>query len=144
MDILQDNILKQLQQGKSVILFDGVCNFCNSSVNFIIDRDADDTFRFASIQSDEGRFLIDRFKIDTIKNDSIILIEGDKYYLRSSAALRIAIKLKGLLKLFFVFIIIPPFIRNIFYNIIAKYRYKLFGKKESCRIPSPEEKAKFL
>lgn len=144
MDLLQDNILKQIQQGKPVILFDGVCNFCNSSVNFIIEKDADDNFRFASIQSEEGKFLINWLEIDTVKNDSIILIEGEKYYLRSSAALRIAKKLKGLWKLLYVFIIIPAFIRNIFYNIVAKYRYKLFGKRESCRIPTPEERAKFL
>jgi predicted DCC family thiol-disulfide oxidoreductase YuxK len=99
---------------------------------------------FASIQSDEGNFLISKYGIDIIKNDSIILIEGEKYFLRSSAALRIAKRLKSVWKLFYVLIIIPPFIRNFLYIIIAKYRYKWFGKRESCRLPSPEERAKFL
>jgi predicted DCC family thiol-disulfide oxidoreductase YuxK len=144
MDLLQENIIKQIQSGKSIILFDGICNFCNSSVNFIIDKDISDNFRFAPIQSDEGIFLIKRLEIDIIKNDSLILIEGNSFYLRSSAALRIAKKLKGLWRLTYIFIIIPPFIRDIAYNIIAKYRYKWFGKREACRIPTTEERAKFL
>jgi predicted DCC family thiol-disulfide oxidoreductase YuxK len=144
MDILQENIVKQIHEGKSIILFDGICNFCNSSVNFIIDRDGNDNFRFASIQSDEGNTLIKNLGVDILKNDSIILIEGGKYYLHSSAALRITKKLSGFWKLGYIFVIIPPFIRDFFYKIIAKNRYKWFGRKEACRIPAPEERAKFL
>lgn len=99
---------------------------------------------FASIQSGEGNFLINKYGIDTIKNDSIILIEGENYYFRSTAALKIAKSLKGLWKLFYVFIVIPPFMRNILYNLIAKYRYRWFGKREACRIPTLAERAKFL
>jgi len=130
--------------GKSIILFDGICNFCNSSVNFIIGHDNKNRFKFASLQSDSGKKLLNRFGLDTENLKTIILAEGDKYYTKTTAALRIAKQLRGTWKLCYVFIIIPPFIRNIFYNIIAKYRYRWFGKRDTCRIPSPEEKEKFL
>ena len=129
---------------KSIILFDGVCNFCNTSVNFIIDRDYKNRFKFAALQSDAGRKLLKQFKLDTENLKTIILIESGKYYTKTTAALRIAKHLKGFWKLTYVFLIIPPFIRNIVYNIIVKYRYKWFGKKDACRIPSLEEKEKFL
>jgi predicted DCC family thiol-disulfide oxidoreductase YuxK len=128
----------------NIILFDGVCNFCNASVNFVTDRDYKDNFRFAALQSDAGLELQKKFGFDTNNLSTFILIEGDKYFTKTTAALRVAKKLKGFWKLSYVFIIIPPFIRNIAYNIIAKYRYKWFGKKETCRIPTPEERAKFL
>ena len=130
--------------GKSIILFDGVCNFCNSSVNFIIDRDYKNRFMFASLQSDSGKELLNRFGLDAENLKTIILIEGEKYYTKTTAALRIAKELRGAWKLFYVFIIVPPIIRNIFYNILSKYRYRWFGKRDACRIPSPEEKEKFL
>jgi predicted DCC family thiol-disulfide oxidoreductase YuxK len=128
----------------SIILFDGVCNFCNSSVNFISERDYKNRFKFAALQSVIGKELLKQFNIDTENLKTIILIENGKYYIKTTAALRIAKHLNGLWKLTYVFIIIPPFIRNIVYNIIAKYRYKWFGKKDTCRIPSQEEKEKFL
>jgi predicted DCC family thiol-disulfide oxidoreductase YuxK len=128
----------------TIVLFDGVCNFCNSSVNFIIDRDYKNRFRFAALQSAKGREFLKQFNLDTENLKTIILIENGKYYTKTTAALRIAKHLKGFWKLTYVFIISPPFIRNIAYNIIAKYRYKWFGKKETCRIPAPAEKEKFL
>ncbi len=127
-----------------IILFDGVCNFCNASVNFIMARDKRDRFRFAALQSPPGIELQKRFNIDPNDLSSFILIEGDKHYRKTTAALRVGKYLGLPWSIGYVFIIIPPFIRNIAYNIIARYRYKWFGKKETCRVPSPEEKAKFL
>ena len=129
---------------KYVILFDGICNFCNSSVNFIIKRDNKNRFMFASLQSESGRKLLNHFGLDSENLKTIILTVGEKYYTKTTAALKIAKELRGAWKLFYVFIIVPPFIRDIFYNMISKYRYRWFGKRNACRIPSPEEKEKFL
>jgi predicted DCC family thiol-disulfide oxidoreductase YuxK len=109
-----------------------------------MDHDDKDKFRFAALQSEPGLELQKEFGFDPDNLKTFILIEGDKYYTKTTAALRVAKDLKGIWKLGYIFIIVPPFIRNIAYNIIAKYRYKWFGKKDSCRIPSPAEKAKFL
>jgi predicted DCC family thiol-disulfide oxidoreductase YuxK len=128
----------------NIVLFDGVCNFCNSSVNFIMDRDKKNIFKFAALQSEAGEKLQRKFSLDPKVLSSLILIEDDKYYTKTTAALRVAKKLGFPWNLVYIFIFIPPAIRNIAYNIIAKYRYKWFGKKESCRIPSPEEKERFL
>ncbi|MFZ4589860.1 MAG: thiol-disulfide oxidoreductase DCC family protein [Ignavibacteria bacterium] len=127
-----------------IILFDGVCNFCNSSVNFIIDKDKHDVFRFASLQSDFGQKCLNDFNLPTDSFSTLILVSNGKYYKRSAAALRIAKELSSPYNLSFSFILIPPFIRNLFYDIIARNRYKWFGKKEVCRIPSAEERAKFI
>ncbi len=128
----------------SIILFDGVCNLCNSSVNFIIDHDKKNVFRFASLQSDAGQTLLKKFNLNTNDFNSIILVENDKFYERSSAVLKIVKKFPGLWKLLYLFIIIPPSVRNFVYDIIADNRYKWFGKRESCRVPTPELKEKFL
>lgn len=127
-----------------IILFDGVCNLCNGAVTFIIKRDKKDVFKFAALQSEIGRELTSKFNIDTSKVDSIILIDGEKHYEKSSAALRIAKYLSGAYPLLFGFMVVPKFIRNAVYDSIAKNRYKWFGKKESCMIPTAELKSKFL
>jgi len=127
-----------------IILFDGVCNLCNSSVNFIIRHDRKNRFKFAALQSDTGIKLVRKYEIDPRETDSIILIQGEKHYIKSSAALRIAKDLSGVYPLLFVFMIIPPFIRNWVYDYIAKNRYKWYGKKDSCMIPTKELKDKFL
>ncbi|KJJ38079.1 thiol-disulfide oxidoreductase DCC family protein [Aequorivita vladivostokensis] len=127
-----------------IILFDGVCNLCNGAVTFIIKRDKKDVFKFAALQSEIGRELTSKFNIDTSKVDSIILIDGEKHYEKSSAALRIAKYLSGAYPLLFGFMVVPKFIRNAVYDYIAKNRYKWFGKKESCMIPTAELKSKFL
>lgn len=127
-----------------IILFDGVCNLCNGAVTFIINRDKKDVFKFAALQSEIGRGLTSKFNIDTSKVDSIILIDGDKHYEKSSAALRIAKQLSGAYPLLFGFMILPKFIRNAVYDYIARNRYKWFGKRESCMIPTPELKSRFL
>lgn len=131
-------------QNKKIILFDGVCNLCNGSVVFIIKRDKKDVFRFAAIQSDEGQELIQKQKIDTTKVDSIILIDGKRYFSKSTAALKIARHLCGGYPLLYGFMILPRFFRNWVYDIIARNRYKWFGKKESCMIPTADLKAKFI
>mgnify|MGYP001303898982 CR=1 FL=1 len=133
-----------IAENKKIILFDGVCNLCNGSVVFIIKRDKKDVFRFAAIQSEEGQKLIDKHQIDTTKVDSILLFDGEKHYAKSTAALKIARNLKGGYPLLYGFIILPAFFRNWVYDIIARNRYKWFGKKESCMIPTPELKGKFL
>ncbi|MFT4698460.1 MAG: putative DCC family thiol-disulfide oxidoreductase YuxK [Flavobacteriaceae bacterium] len=127
-----------------IILFDGVCNLCNSSVNFVIKKDKNDVFRFAALQSEIGKQYINKFNIDPSQTDSIILIDGDKHYIKSTAALNVTKPLKGGYPLLYAFIIVPKFIRNWVYDVIAKNRYKWYGEKESCMIPTPELKSKFL
>jgi predicted DCC family thiol-disulfide oxidoreductase YuxK len=107
-------------------------------------HDKKDIFRFAALQSDIGIELQKKLNIDHENIESFILIDGNKYYKKSTSALRVAGIIGFPYNLLYPFLLIPPFIRNIVYDIIAKYRYKWFGKKEYCRIPTPEEKAKFL
>jgi predicted DCC family thiol-disulfide oxidoreductase YuxK len=132
-------------ESKQIVLFDGVCSFCNDSVRFIIKRDKKDLFRFASLQSRLGQELTKERGIDTRQIDSIILIQpGEAYYIKSDAALNIAKNLNALYPLLSVFLYLPNKLRDFFYDIIARNRYKWFGKKEECPIPTPEERAKFL
>lgn len=134
-----------IKGGKKIILFDGVCNLCNSSINFIIKRDKKDIFRYASLQSEIGKKLILEKNIDTSSLDSILLIDPNiAYYYKSTAALHIAKQLSGLYPLLSIFLILPKFFRDWIYNIIAKNRYKWFGKRESCMIPTTELKALFI
>lgn len=135
-----------IPNNKQLILFDGVCNLCNSSVLFVIKRDSKNKFLFAPLESKIGTEIIKKFNIDTEKTDSILLYnpEKDKLTYKSTAALLIASRLGFPTKILSFFLIIPAFIRNWFYNYIAKNRYKWYGKKESCMIPTPELKSKFL
>lgn len=127
----------------SILLFDGVCNFCNDSVNFIIRRDPDKKFRFAPLQSDFGIDMRKKYEIaDDV--DSVVLIENDQAYMHSTAVLRIAKNLGGIYSLAYVFIIFPSFIRDIFYKLFAKYRYRLFGQKDICMMPTPDVRERFL
>jgi predicted DCC family thiol-disulfide oxidoreductase YuxK len=126
-----------------IILFDGSCNFCDLSVEFIIKRDPKGVFKFASLQSDIGKELLYKHNVPE-DIDSIVLIEGKKCYLKSLAALRISKKLKGFWKLSYVFIVVPNKIRDLLYDFIAKNRYKWFGKNGRCMIPSLDEKKRFL
>ena len=128
----------------ALILFDGVCNLCNSSVNFIIKRDKNNYFKFVSLQSDIAKKILVQNNFLNQKNESIILIENNIIYQKSTAALKIAKHLSGIWKLFYIFILTPKFIRNFFYDIIAKNRYKWFGKREVCMIPDEKVKEKFL
>ncbi|GAA4278770.1 thiol-disulfide oxidoreductase DCC family protein [Aquimarina mytili] len=134
-----------IEEGKKIILFDGVCNLCNDSINFVIKRDKNDVFRYASLQSEIGKKLITERNINISKIDSILLIDPSvAYYYKSTAALHIAKQLSGIYPLFSVFFIFPRFFRDWIYDIIAKNRYKWFGKKEACMIPTPELKALFI
>lgn len=133
-----------INSNNGIILFDGVCNFCNNSINLVIRKDKRDYFRFAPLQSEAGKILTEKFNIDTTKTDSVLLIENDVLYSKSTAALRIARKMGGLFPLCYAMIIIPKFLRDPMYDFIAKRRYKWFGKKESCMIPTPEIRTKFL
>lgn len=126
-----------------IILFDGVCNFCSSSVNFIIKRDKSATFKFCSLQSDIGIKLKNQTNLPE-DTDSIVLIEDGKSYDKSTAALRISKGLDGFWKILYVFIIVPKPLRDLAYNYLAKNRYKWFGKKDQCMLPSPEIKSRFL
>lgn len=131
-------------ENKLIVLFDGVCNLCNNSVLFMIKRDKKDRIRYAALQEETGQQLVNQYGIDTTKVDSIILIENNKYYIKTTAALRIARILSGWYPLLAVFLIFPAFMRDWTYNILARNRYRWFGKKESCMIPTPELQSKFL
>ena len=131
-------------KNKSLVLFDGVCNLCNASVKFIVKHDKKEQFLFASLQSDVAKELLLQYNSKKITMDSIILIENNAFYEKSTAALRISKKLNGSYKLLYIFIIIPTFIRDWVYNYIAKNRYKWYGKKDTCMIPTPALKNRFL
>lgn len=128
----------------NIILFDGVCNFCNSSVNKIIKHDKKNRFKFAALQSEIGKKLLEKHSIDSTKTDSIILIENDVAFIKSAAILKISKHLNGMYPLAYGFIIIPSFLRNFVYDFIARNRYKWWGKKDSCMIPTAEVKSKFI
>jgi len=127
-----------------VILFDGVCNFCNSSINFIIKQDKKRIFRFAALQSIAGKELLEKYKLPEGYLESFILIDDGKAYKSSSAGLKLYNKLPWYWKWLQIFWIVPRFIRDGVYGIVARNRYKWFGKKEVCMIPSPEVKNRFL
>jgi len=127
-----------------IVLFDGVCNLCSSSVQFIIKRDPEGRFRFASLQSPLGEELLTRFGINRGVTDSVILVEGDHYYQESDAALRVARGLKGAWKALAVLRAIPRPLRDAAYRLIARNRYRWFGKQETCWLPTPELRGRFL
>jgi len=130
---------------KRLILFDGVCNLCNTSVQYVIKRDKKNKFLFAPLQSNIGEKIIKRYNSDTSKLDSILLYTPEEGIVsKSTAALKIASKLSFPTNILSVFLIVPVFIRNWVYDFVAKNRYKWYGKKEACMIPSPELKSKFL
>lgn len=126
-------------------MFDGVCNLCNGAIRFIIKHDKKDQYRFAALQSDLGQELTSKRQIDTSKIDSIILIEPEvSYDIKSAAALKIGKSFGGLWRLLVIFEWIPTSISDAIYDVVAKNRYRWFGKKDACMIPTPELKAKFL
>lgn len=127
-----------------VILFDGVCNLCNSAVQFVIERDKKKLFRFASLQSEYGQSQLKKHCLLDKNIDSIVLVDEGKTYIKSTAALRIAKKMGGLYPLAYAFIIVPAFIRNWVYDFVARNRYRWFGKQDACWIPTPELKSLFL
>jgi predicted DCC family thiol-disulfide oxidoreductase YuxK len=138
-------MINQLPEGKKIIIFDGVCNLCNSSINYVIDNDKNDIFRFVSLQSDLGIALQNYLGIEIDNIDSIILYNpNEAYYLRSTAALKIMKEFSGLWKLSTIAFLLPRIFRDKIYDFIASNRYKWFGKEDNCRIITPELKSKFL
>lgn len=139
-------MLESVPKNKQVILFDGVCNLCNTSVLYIIKRDRHNRFLFAPLDSAIGKSIINEFSIDTEKTDSILLYQPKRHQLKykSSAALHIVKHLRFPAKFYIIFFLVPGFIRNWAYDIIAKNRYRWFGKKDQCMVPTPELQSKFL
>jgi predicted DCC family thiol-disulfide oxidoreductase YuxK len=131
-------------KNKSIILFDGVCNLCTASVQFIIKRDPEAKFLFTSIQQADSDLLPSGFTREVLTLESILLLEQDKLFMRSTAALKIARKLNALWPLLYVFILIPAFIRDPIYNFIARNRYRWFGKQDQCMLPTEELKSRFI
>jgi predicted DCC family thiol-disulfide oxidoreductase YuxK len=127
-----------------VILFDGVCNLCNNFIKFILKKDKKKIFRFASLQSKYGIDLSRHFNLPTSQQNTVILYDGQKIFTESDAVLKIASSLSGIWKSTILLLIIPCFIRNWFYRIVARNRYKLFGKKDQCTLPTEEIKDRFL
>jgi predicted DCC family thiol-disulfide oxidoreductase YuxK len=129
---------------QSIVLFDGVCNFCNGSVNFIIRRDSRIHFKFAPLQSAVGQKLLREHLPDEKEIDSIILIENGRVFTHSTAALKIAEKLDGAWRAFSIFLFVPRVARDFFYRLFARNRYRLFGKTDACMMPTPDVRARFL
>jgi predicted DCC family thiol-disulfide oxidoreductase YuxK len=129
---------------EKTILFDGVCNLCSRIVQFVIKNDYKRQFKFASLQSDFGQQVLKDNKLDNVNLQSFLLLDGGRLYSRSAAALRVTKYLGGLWPVLYGFIIVPAFIRDAVYNWIAKSRYKWFGKKESCWLPSPSLSERFI
>lgn len=127
-----------------IILFDGVCNLCNNSVNFVIRHDKTDRFRFASLQSEAATHLAAQYHTSFENLSSFILIEEGKVYRRSTAALRVARHLGFPYYALYLLIILPPFLRDAIYNQVSRNRYRWFGKKEACMVPTPALRSKFL
>lgn len=131
------------QTNNPIVLFDGVCNLCNSTVLWIIKHDPKRQFRFASLQGDYGQQILKQFHLPPDALNSFILLKDNQIYTKSTGALKVAKALNGLWSMLYIFIIIPAFIRNSVYDLIAKNRYHWFGKKESCAFPSPALKDLF-
>ncbi|MEP1085739.1 DUF393 domain-containing protein [Algoriphagus sp.] len=129
---------------KSIIFFDGVCNLCNASIDFVIQRDTNDKFLVGALQEDLSQKILSRYDVREDYLDSIVLVEQEKIYFKSTAALKIAKHLSGLWPVLYPLIFLPKFLRDPIYNWIGTNRYRWFGKKSTCRLPTPAEKAKFL
>jgi predicted DCC family thiol-disulfide oxidoreductase YuxK len=128
----------------AIVLFDGVCNFCNRSVNWIIRRDTRGRFRFAALQSQAGAALQKRHGLDPGALDTLVLVEGAKVYVKSTAALRIVKRLGGLRSAVYALIAVPRPVRDFAYDWFARRRYRWFGERDECMVPSPEVRERFL
>ena len=131
-------------QHTHIILFDGVCNLCNKSVQRVLKNDKKNIFKLAALQSQVGQQLLQKYNLPLVNFGSFVLLQNDKIYLKSTAALLVAKQLSGPIKLLYGFMIVPVFIRNFVYDIIAKNRYKWFGKQATCMVPTDAIKDKFL
>jgi len=136
---------KHENEDRAIVLFDGVCNFCNGSIRFIIARDRNSYFRFAPLQSELARQLLAEHKLQSNSMDSMVVIEGDRVWSRSTASLRIARRLRFPWPLlYYLFIAIPPILRDAIYDAFARRRYRWFGRTDSCPLPPASISARFL
>ncbi|HWP90847.1 MAG TPA: thiol-disulfide oxidoreductase DCC family protein [Thermodesulfobacteriota bacterium] len=136
--------MNKIPKEQPIILFDGVCNFCSGIVLFTIRRDPEGIFKYAPLQSEAGQGLLRHFGLPTDDFNSFILVEGNKCYQKSTAILRIARRIEGLWPLLYLFVLFPRPVRDFIYDIVVKNRYKWFGKREECLIPTPEIRSRFL
>jgi predicted DCC family thiol-disulfide oxidoreductase YuxK len=130
--------------GRPIVLFDGVCQLCNGSVLFIVKRDPSRQFRFAALQSTAGAALLRTFGLPTDVLDTLVLIEGDRVFTRSTASLRIARRLSGLWPLLYGLIVVPRPLRDLLYRVVARNRYRWFGRRDACMMPTPDLQERFL
>jgi len=136
--------MQNVSSDKKIVLFDGVCNLCNSSVQFIIKHDQKEQFVFGSLQGKAGQQYLTKYKLPANSFNSFMLVEGDTLYTKSGAALRMLKHLGGAWSLLYGFMIVPRVLRDAVYNLIARNRYAWFGKTDACWLPSPELKQRFL
>lgn len=129
---------------KIIIMFDGVCNLCNAAVNFLIDHDSQDVFRFVSLQSDTGKSLLEKSPLNMQSIDSVVVIDKNEYYIKSAAVFKIADFLPFPFSILKMGRVLPVSVSDRIYDLAASSRYSLFGKKDVCRMPTPENRAKFL
>ncbi len=141
---MNDDQARMEVSGKQIVLFDGMCNLCSGAVQFIIRHDPKKHFYFASLQSDTAEKLLQNAVPPKKRADTIMLIKHGRVYTKSGAVLRISQYLKGAWKLVVIFLIIPPFIRDGIYDLIARKRYQWFGRRKECMIPAPEWQDRFL
>lgn len=130
--------------GKSIVLFDGICNLCNGFVNFLIDRDRHDRFQFGSLQSERVKELLRPLHYSTSELSTVLLLEGDQLYTRSTAVLKIFRRMPGVWPLLYALMVVPRPVRDFLYDLVARNRYRIFGRKDACRIPTPELQSKFV
>jgi len=128
----------------SVILFDGVCNLCNGFVRFVIKRDPDEKFKFAALQSNAGQALLRKYNIRRERIETVVLIEGEQKFMKSEAVFKIIRIMGGRMKILLIFNILPRTFTNYVYDVIAKKRYRIFGKKKKCMIPTTDIRKRFL
>ncbi|MFV0237739.1 MAG: thiol-disulfide oxidoreductase DCC family protein [Flavobacteriales bacterium] len=132
-----------MEKTRKIIIFDGVCNLCNGFVQFVLKHDEKEVFQFASLQSDFGQQFLQKYALDTQSFDSFILMEGEEYTIESTAGLKVLSQLKGY-RFTGLLLYIPSFVRNSIYRLIAENRYSLFGKSDTCWLPTPELEERFL
>lgn len=136
--------MEKISQNNSIVLFDGVCNLCNGFVQFCIEQDQTGQIKYASLQSDIGQILLKKHHLDHTSLATVVLIQDNQAYVQSDVPLQLFKKFGGFWRVLYGFVIIPKFIRDRIYDFIAKNRYKWFGKQESCWMPTPELKSRFL
>jgi predicted DCC family thiol-disulfide oxidoreductase YuxK len=136
--------LHEWSQYEHVIVFDGICNFCNAFVNFVIDRDSEAVFKFGTLQSPPAQRILTQLHLSTRDYETFLLLEHGKVFTKSTAALKILRRLPGYWSWLYGFIVIPRPLRDLVYRVIARHRYRWMGRSETCRIPSPKEQARFI